>query len=239
MRWNLRPAAANRGIWKASQLQQMLAGRGLVISAGKMSGLWSGDPASIKLSDLDVICAGPTCARPPALASWSSSYDHLREKTGEDILAGIGGLTGHERHHALSVIRSLFRHCKKNRTIFRDPAARRSRQPEVEEWRLTLRVSHAHLRTFPVAGLGGEGRCCCGADACRVRALRIPGEDGASSTVSATAGQSSSGRAAGVVAVPGGGAAPTGAATAPPGDGMDPGAGPAVVTSAAAGRHVH
>jgi hypothetical protein len=39
----------------------MLAGRGLVISAGKMSGLWSGDPASIKLSGLDVICAVLGC----------------------------------------------------------------------------------------------------------------------------------------------------------------------------------
>jgi site-specific recombinase XerD len=60
----------------------------------------------------------------PALAAWSDRYDHLREVTREDILAAIGGLTGHERHHTLSVIRSLFRHCKKNRTIFRDPAAR-------------------------------------------------------------------------------------------------------------------
>ena len=57
MRWNLRLAAANRGIWKASELQRALAGRGLVISAGKMSGLWSGQPASIKLTDLDAICA--------------------------------------------------------------------------------------------------------------------------------------------------------------------------------------
>jgi DNA-binding Xre family transcriptional regulator len=61
MKWNLRLAAANRGIWKASELQRMLAGHGLVISAGKMSGLWSGDPASIKLSDLDVICAVLGC----------------------------------------------------------------------------------------------------------------------------------------------------------------------------------
>jgi DNA-binding Xre family transcriptional regulator len=61
MRWNLRLAAANRGIWKASELQRMLAERDLVISAGKMSGLWSGDPASIKLSDLDVICAVLGC----------------------------------------------------------------------------------------------------------------------------------------------------------------------------------
>ena len=56
MKWNLRLAAANRGIWKASELQRMLAEHGLTISAGKMSGLWSGDPASIKLADLNVIC---------------------------------------------------------------------------------------------------------------------------------------------------------------------------------------
>ena len=61
MKWNLRLAAANRGIWKASELQRMLAESGLKISAGKMSGLWSGRPASIKLSDLDVICAVVGC----------------------------------------------------------------------------------------------------------------------------------------------------------------------------------
>lgn len=61
MKWNLRLAAANRGIWKASELQRQLAGRGLVISAGKMSGLWSGQPASIKLDDLDIICAVLGC----------------------------------------------------------------------------------------------------------------------------------------------------------------------------------
>lgn len=61
MKWNLRLTAANRGIWKASELQRMLAERGLVMSAGKMSGLWSGDPASIKLDDLDVICVVLGC----------------------------------------------------------------------------------------------------------------------------------------------------------------------------------
>lgn len=61
MKWNLRLAAAHRGIWKASELQRMLAEAGLTISAGKMSGLWSGTPASIKLGDLDVICAVVGC----------------------------------------------------------------------------------------------------------------------------------------------------------------------------------
>jgi len=61
VKWNLRLAAANRGIWKASELQRMLAEHGLVISAGKMSGLWSGHPASVKLDELDVICAVVGC----------------------------------------------------------------------------------------------------------------------------------------------------------------------------------
>jgi DNA-binding Xre family transcriptional regulator len=61
MKWNLRLAAAQRGIWKASELQRMLADRGLRISAGKMSGLWSGQPVSVKLSDLNVICAVLGC----------------------------------------------------------------------------------------------------------------------------------------------------------------------------------
>ena len=61
MKWNLRLAAANRGIWKASELHRMLADRGLVISAGKMSGLWSGTPNVVKLDELDVICAVLGC----------------------------------------------------------------------------------------------------------------------------------------------------------------------------------
>jgi DNA-binding Xre family transcriptional regulator len=61
MKWNLRLAAANRGIWKASELQRMLAERGMVISAGKMSGLWSGQPNTIKLDELDVFCAVLGC----------------------------------------------------------------------------------------------------------------------------------------------------------------------------------
>jgi DNA-binding Xre family transcriptional regulator len=61
MRWNLRLTAANKGIWKASELQRSLAEHGLAISAGKMSGLWSGQPVSLKLEDLDVICVVLGC----------------------------------------------------------------------------------------------------------------------------------------------------------------------------------
>ena len=62
MRWNLRMVAAQHGVWKASDLRRMLADQGLVISAGKMSNLWSGSPISVRLDDLDAICAVLECS---------------------------------------------------------------------------------------------------------------------------------------------------------------------------------
>jgi DNA-binding Xre family transcriptional regulator len=53
--------AAERGIWKSTELRRMLADHGLVISAGKMSGLWTGQPTSVRLDDLDVLCVVLDC----------------------------------------------------------------------------------------------------------------------------------------------------------------------------------
>jgi putative transcriptional regulator len=61
MQWNLRMAAAEHGIWKSTDLRRMLADAGLEISAGKMSGLWTGTPTTIRLDDLDVICEVLDC----------------------------------------------------------------------------------------------------------------------------------------------------------------------------------
>ena len=46
MRWNLRMVAAQRGIWKSTDLRRALGAAGLDVSAGKMSNLWSGTPIS-------------------------------------------------------------------------------------------------------------------------------------------------------------------------------------------------
>lgn len=61
MRWNLRMTAAERGIWKSTEMRHRLAEAGLEISAGKMSALWTGTPTTIRLDDLDVICAVLDC----------------------------------------------------------------------------------------------------------------------------------------------------------------------------------
>ncbi|MBG0823321.1 helix-turn-helix transcriptional regulator [Planomonospora sp. ID91781] len=90
MKWNLRLAAANRGIWRASELQRLLAERGLKISAGKMSGLWSGRPNAIKLDELDVICAVLGCgveelliAEPDTVTAAPSHDVHVQAASGE------------------------------------------------------------------------------------------------------------------------------------------------------------
>ena len=62
MEWNLRLVAANRGVWTATELRRMLADHGLPVSAGKMSKWWSGSPISVKLTDLDVLCAVLGCS---------------------------------------------------------------------------------------------------------------------------------------------------------------------------------
>lgn len=61
MLWNLRLKAAERGIWKSAQMRRLLADAGLDLSAGKMSSLWAGTPVTIRLDDLDVICAVLDC----------------------------------------------------------------------------------------------------------------------------------------------------------------------------------
>lgn len=61
MRWNLRMTAAERGIWKSTELRRRLAEAGLEVSAGKMSALWTGTPTTIRLDDLDVICSVLDC----------------------------------------------------------------------------------------------------------------------------------------------------------------------------------
>ena len=62
MRWNLRMRAAERGIWKSTQMRRLLGEAGLEISAGKMSALWIGDPVTVRLDDLDVICSVLECS---------------------------------------------------------------------------------------------------------------------------------------------------------------------------------
>ncbi|OJF12357.1 hypothetical protein BG844_21280 [Couchioplanes caeruleus subsp. caeruleus] len=60
----------------------------------------------------------------PSLHAWSNRYAHLREVTRDDIIAELDARNGVQRENLLVALRSLFRHCTKTRTIFRNATIR-------------------------------------------------------------------------------------------------------------------
>ena len=93
MLWNLRLKAAERGIWKSAQMRRLLADAGLDLSAGKMSSLWAGTPVTIRLDDLDVICAvldcDPAALLIPEPAKVASRRPEREQAVGADAPAPI------------------------------------------------------------------------------------------------------------------------------------------------------
>ena len=91
-------ASAQRDIWKASQLQKMLADAGLVISAGKMSNLWSGQPVTIRLDDLEVICAVLGCEPGDLLIREPGKIRRDQPEHDDTRAAAAGGPVIRRRH---------------------------------------------------------------------------------------------------------------------------------------------
>jgi len=61
VKWNLRWAAARNDIWRPSDLLTAFREVGFEPSLSKVSALWSGKPVSVRLDDLDKICAALGC----------------------------------------------------------------------------------------------------------------------------------------------------------------------------------
>ena len=61
MKWNLRWAAARRDIWRPSDLLKAFEEVGFAPSLSKVAALWSGKPISVRLDDLDKMCAALGC----------------------------------------------------------------------------------------------------------------------------------------------------------------------------------
>jgi len=61
VKWNLRWAAARKDIWRPSDLLVAFREVGFEPSLSKVSALWSGKPVSVRLDDLDKICAALGC----------------------------------------------------------------------------------------------------------------------------------------------------------------------------------
>jgi DNA-binding Xre family transcriptional regulator len=62
MKWNLRWAAARHDIWRPSDLLKAFEDVGFTPSLSKVAALWGGKPISVRLDDLDKICAALGCS---------------------------------------------------------------------------------------------------------------------------------------------------------------------------------
>lgn len=61
MKWNLRMVAAQRDIWRPTQLLRAFEAVDFHPSLSKAAALWSSAPVTVRLDDLDKICAALNC----------------------------------------------------------------------------------------------------------------------------------------------------------------------------------
>jgi len=84
----MRMRAAQQGIWKSTELRRRFAEYGLEISAGKMSALWTGTPTTIRLDDLDVICAVLECTPSDLLVTEPEAVAARKPKARREAVSG-------------------------------------------------------------------------------------------------------------------------------------------------------
>ncbi|HYR61743.1 MAG TPA: helix-turn-helix transcriptional regulator [Actinomycetota bacterium] len=86
MKWNLRWVAARRDIWRPSDLLGAFKTVGFTPSLSKVSALWSSKPISVRLDDLDRICAALGCTVADLMESEPvAAGDADQEQTGRVV----------------------------------------------------------------------------------------------------------------------------------------------------------
>ncbi|MFI1177507.1 helix-turn-helix domain-containing protein [Streptomyces melanogenes] len=61
MKWNLRMVAAQRDLWRPTEVLEAFRAVGFTPSLSKVAALWGGTPVTLRLEDLDMICAALDC----------------------------------------------------------------------------------------------------------------------------------------------------------------------------------
>ena len=90
MKWNLRKAAAQRDIWRPIELQAAFAQVGFTPSLSKVAALWGGTPVTVRLEDLDKICAALDCT----VADLLQAEPVAAAADREEQMRAVGGETG-------------------------------------------------------------------------------------------------------------------------------------------------
>ncbi|WP_326841317.1 helix-turn-helix transcriptional regulator [Streptomyces sp. NBC_01558] len=61
MKWNLRMVAAQQDLWRPTELLEAFKTVGFTPSLSKVAAMWSGTPVTVRLDDLDKMCAVLNC----------------------------------------------------------------------------------------------------------------------------------------------------------------------------------
>ena len=91
MKWNLRWAAAKRDIWRPSDLLKAFDEVGFTPSLSKVAALWSGKPISVRLDDLDKICAALGCTIADLLEAEPLAVSGAEQRAGSAGRPAIDG----------------------------------------------------------------------------------------------------------------------------------------------------
>lgn len=84
MKWNLRMVAAQRDLWRPTEVLAAFREVGFNPSLSKVAAMWGGTPVTVRLDDLDKICAALDCTvgdllqAEPLTASAGASEDDQR-----------------------------------------------------------------------------------------------------------------------------------------------------------------
>jgi len=104
MKWNLRMVAAQRDIWRPTQLLEAFKEVGFTPSLSKVAAMWSNKPVTVRLEDLDFICAALDCTvaelmqpEPVATRSGNTTSTEQIAVGGEGARPVTGGGRGRAR----------------------------------------------------------------------------------------------------------------------------------------------
>lgn len=106
MKWNLRMVAAQRDIWRPTQLLKAFEQVGFTPSLSKVAALWSTTPVTVRLDDLDKICAALDCTVAELMHAEPEAHQAGRDQTerrvvGEDRRRGARPVPGRSAGRAL------------------------------------------------------------------------------------------------------------------------------------------
>nr|WP_202120959.1 helix-turn-helix transcriptional regulator [Streptomyces sp. BA2] len=90
----MRRVAARQGIWRSDQLHAAFAGVGFNPSPSKVAALWSNRPITVRLDDLDQMCAALDCTVNDLLEAETVRWPSMCEGAGAEPVGDNAGPAG-------------------------------------------------------------------------------------------------------------------------------------------------